>query len=249
MAYKQGEALWYGKVPESYRDIEHRKPFVQHGGSILAEAGAILSLLPEAPCHVLDLGCAGGHLSHILSLSGYDVTGIDICEEVIERANDYNVSWNSEKSTAEFITTDFDKLPFHYCDAIVFASALHHSTNRLETLYSCFNALKPGGMLIASEPGLGHTMGKDCAEWEAQMDVTEKSTPPYLIIRDAKTVGFHKFKVYPNPTTLHKTAYCNRELKNHPIVQKLMALPFAILGCSLSKYFHGLTVMYKPTTH
>lgn len=216
------------------------------GGPILAEAGAIMSLLPPPPADILDAGCAGGHLTHILSLCGYRVTGTDVCAPVIEVARTLKVQWKNFHSEAKFETLDFDQLPAENWDVIVFASALHHSVDRRKTLASCFRALRRNGMLIASEPGVGHESGKNCKEWVRTMDVTEKSTPPYGIARDGRAVGFKQIRIYPNPITLHKAAYDVAGFGNHPIVKTFLALPFGIAAVAGAKYLHGLTVMRKP---
>jgi len=140
---------------------------------------------------------------------------------------------------------DFDALPAEKWDAIVFASALHHSVDRRKTLASCFKALKKNGLLMACEPGVGHEGGNDCKEWVRTMDVTEKSTPPYGIARDGKAVGFKRVKIYPNPVTLFKSAYCLDGLNNHPVVKAFLSLPFGVSAVTMSKYLHGMTVMYK----
>src|SRR6266702_5400979 len=111
MSYKQGETTWYDKFTDKQKEDEHKKPWVAGGGALLAEAGAILSLLPEPPKDVLDAGCAGGHLSHILSLCGYRVTGTDVCRPVIEEAMKITVHWNKVSSEARFESMDFDVLP------------------------------------------------------------------------------------------------------------------------------------------
>jgi len=245
MSYKQGETNWYDKFSAEQKEHEHRKPWVADGGALLSEAGAIMSLLPPPPLDILDAGCAGGHLSHMLSLAGYRVTGADVCAPVIEEAKKLSVRWNKGASTPTFETMDFDTLPAERWDAIVFASALHHSVDRRKTLASCFKALRKNGVLIASEPGVGHEMGNNCKEWARTMDVTEKSTPPYGIARDGKAVGFKRIKIYPNPITLHKSAYCLDGLKNHPIVKAILSLPVGIAAVATAKYLHGITVMYK----
>jgi len=245
MSHKPGEANWYYKLTPEQKEREHAKPWIQDGGALLAEAGAIFDLLPPPPLDILDAGCAGGHLSHILSLRGYNVTGADCCGGVIEVSQQRNVKWNQLSSNAVLQTLDFDNLPENKWDAIVFASALHHSVDRRRTLASCYRALRKKGILIASEPGVGHESGKNCQEVVERLDVTEKSTPPYGIARDGKAVGFKRVRIYPNPVTLHKAAYCLGGLDNHPIVKAVLSLPFGIAAVATAKYLHGLTVMEK----
>ena len=246
MSYRDGEVSWYDAFTPDQKRREHAKPWTYGAGAMLAEAGALISLLPPPPLEVLDAGCAGGHLSHILSLMGYTVTGADICKNVLDEAAKLPVRWNHLESSAAFQALDFDHLPEETWDAIIFASALHHSIDRLATLRSCFKALRPGGILMASEPGVGHGESKISVEWSKKMDVTEKSTPPYSIARDGKKAGFRNIKVYPNPVTLHKAAYETDALGHHPAVKFMAGLPMGIAAVTAAKWLHGLTVMWKP---
>lgn len=247
MSYRKGETEWYDKFTPGQKDEAHRKPWLHEGiGAMLGDAGAITSLLPPPPIDVLDAGCADGYLAHILSLCGYRVTAADVCEAVLEKSRQMSVQWNQLKSNPEFVSMDFDHLPPSRWDAIVFASALHHSMDRRATLRSCFNALRPGGVLIASEPGMGHGEGKHAREWSAKMDVTEKSTPPCGIAKDGRAVGFRKIKVFPNPATLHKAAYQPSGLGHHPVVKFVASLPFGVAAVVMAKWMHGLTWMQKP---
>ena len=247
MSYKQGETNWYDKFTPEQKKEAHRKPWVPDSvGAMLADAGAITSLLPPPPIDVLDAGCAEGYLAHILSLCGYRVTAADVCESVLEKSRELTVRWNELTSTPTFVQMDFDHLPENRWDAIVFASALHHSVDRRTTLASCFKALRPGGLLLASEPGLGHGEGKHAKEWAEKMNVTEKSTPPYGIAKDARAVGFRNIRVYPNPITLHKAAFQVSGLGHHPLVKAVAHLPLGVAAVATAKWFHGLTVMHKP---
>ena len=249
MSYRPGETQWFDKFTPEQKEEAHRKPWLHEGvGAMLADAGAIASLLPPPPIDVLDAGCAEGYLAHILSLCGYKVTAGDICESVLQKSRTLEVRWNELVSRPEFLTMDFDNLPPERWDAIVFASALHHSMDRRATLKSCFKALRPGGVLIASEPGVGHGEGKHAKEWSAKMDVTEKSTPPYGITRDGRAVGFEHIRVYPNPITLHKAAFQTSGLGHHPMVRFVASLPLGIAAVASAKWLHGLTRMQKPIT-
>ena len=247
MSYKVGETNWYDKFTPEQKAEAHRKPWLKEGiGSMLADAGAIISLLPAPPLDVLDAGCAEGYLAHILSLCGYRVTAADVCEAVLDKSRQMAVRWNELVSTPNFVVMDFDHLPENRWDAIIFASALHHSMDRRATLASCFKALRPGGVLMASEPGIGHGSGQHAREWSAKMDVTEKSTPPYGIAKDGRSVGFQSIRVYPNPATLHKAAYQVSGLGHHPLVKAVASLPVGVAAVAAAKWFHGLTVMHKP---
>lgn len=248
MSHRAGEATWFTNPAFKWAKEEHQKPWIFNGSPLLAEAGAIMALLPAAPARVLDAGCAGGHLTNILSLCGYEVFGVDVCADAIDGAAAGYVQWNGLKSKAQFDLSDFDHI---LCsdgefDAVVFASSLHHSVSIGCTLRETFRVLKPGGLLIASEPGALHELGSNCKQWARELDVTEKATPPYRIIWHAWKIGFRNPKIYPNPVTLHKAVYCRRELSNHPLAAFAARFPMIASLLFLGKWAHGLTTLIKP---
>jgi ubiquinone/menaquinone biosynthesis C-methylase UbiE len=250
MSHKAGEETWWDKFTPEQKAEEMRKPWLHHSGpGMLAEAGAIIALLPPPPAIVLDCGCAGGHLTNILELCGYMTIGIDVCGDAYDGTLTEGVKWNKIIALPHFNRCDFDQLHDNFredtIDAVVFASALHHSTDQKQTLWSAYRVLKPGGILIASEPGVFHGSSKHSREWAEKMDVTEKSTPPYRIAKLAKKVGFASVKVYPNPVTLFKAAYQTKALGNHPVVQTLVGLPLGVAAVAAAKWLHGLIVLIK----
>lgn len=241
MPYKPGETNWFDNLSPELKDVWLRKPFTATNGEDLATLAAIVSLLPPPPLRILDVGCGNGFLSNTLSLCGYEVEGTDICKSLIQN-NIFNV-W--ENSYAEFTVMDWDHLPTSSYDVIIFVSALHHSRNLNVTLKSCFDALTPCGLFIASEPGIFHTGAKYSKDWAEKFDVTEKSTPPYKIVREGRKVGFVDCKVYPNPISVHKGLYQLEGLNHHPVIKFLVGLPMGILGTTVTKWLHGLTTMRK----
>ena len=46
----------------------------------------LIEHLPAAPARVADLGCGSGSLSVLLAQAGYDVSGIDLSDEMLVRA-------------------------------------------------------------------------------------------------------------------------------------------------------------------
>lgn len=251
MSFKKGEAEWYDKFSSEFKDIQWRKPFVHSSvggctsaGGMLSTAAAIISLLPPPPCKILDAGCAEGHLCRMLSLTGYEVIGVDACESVILKSAMQSCNWNDKHSQVGFRVGDFNDI---FCmnnfDVIVFSDSLHHSTDQAATLSSMWMMLKPGGILIANEPGIGHT--KSARNWAEKYNVTEQSVIPWKLKRMAKKIGFSDVRLYPNPTTLHKSVYELEGLNHHPVV-KFMCKLFGATLVSMAKPFHGLTTMRKP---
>lgn len=241
MSHKHGEAVWYNIHPD--KDVLHDHPWGDM--SQVANAAAIISLLPKAPCKVLDAGCADGHLSHFMSLCGYEVTGGDVCEDVLNTTRNLQVKWNKKTSTAQFKVLDYDELAGNEWDAIVFSGSLHHSRDQVKTLRSAYNALKPGGVLVASEPGMFHGSSHFAKDWANKMDVTEESTPPWRTALRGWQIGFRRIKVYPNPVTLHKVAYQMDGLSTHPVIKSILSFPFGLQAVVSAKWLHGLIRMQK----
>ena len=259
MSHLTGETKWYNNFSPEFKRVQWMKPFVHPSeggctaaGGMLATAGAIITLLPPPPARVLDAGCAEGHLSRCLSLCGYEVDAMDVCADVLNEAarRSMSTAWNGRFSTVHFYVQDYDHITntsgTEAYDAIVFADALHHSRDRLATLRSAFAALKPGGTLIAAEPGLGH--GRASVEWARKMDVTERSVLPWVLAREARGCGFRDVKFHPNPTTLFKAAYEPAGLAHHPLLRLTLRL-FGVGLVSAARRVHGLTVMRKPKTN
>jgi SAM-dependent methyltransferase len=95
---------------------------------------------------VLDVGCASGYLSEILTQRGFQVTAIDR----------YGIA---PPPGTEFIEADLDEglPPLPRCfDYIICADVLEHLRDPLRMLGDCDARLAPGGALILSLPNSGH---------------------------------------------------------------------------------------------
>ena len=98
---------------------------------------------------VLDLGCGIGGFSFLLEDLGFEVTGIDISEEMLNTAQKL-----AEKrgSKVEFLLGDARNLPFrdNSFDYVIFIDGLFHF-NPLElnrVFYEVARVLKPGGRFL-----------------------------------------------------------------------------------------------------
>jgi SAM-dependent methyltransferase len=196
-----GEFTYYQRLPEESREHALNKPFSDpRAGPMLMEAGAILLLLPPSPCRVLECGCGTGWLSYLLAKSGYEVVGQDVNAKAIELAR-ANPLFGSSMRVPQFVEGDFEKSNFrNEFEALVFFDALHHSVDLPLAFSRAFEALKPGGVLIASEPGLGHAARS--REFAQTWDVTDQDTPPSLTLALGRAAGFVSGRIYPHAETL-----------------------------------------------
>ncbi|KAF5306832.1 hypothetical protein FQA39_LY00062 [Lamprigera yunnana] len=100
-------------------------------------------------CHLLDVGCGGGILTEPLSEIGFDVVGIDICQETIEVAKDHARLSSSPKRLSyawETIETHAQNYPEKY-DVVIITFVLPHVKNHEIFLEKVIETLKPGGLL------------------------------------------------------------------------------------------------------
>ncbi len=92
-------------------------------------------------------------------------------------------------------------------DIAVFYDALHHAVDEEAALRMAFQALKPGGVCVTSEPGRGHTRSPHTQQAMARYGITEKDMPPGKIIAMARALGFRSWQVFPHAFDLSRVAY------------------------------------------
>ncbi len=193
---KEGEKAYLRNIGDAGRRHAFDKPFSDPNcGGYLMDMGHILSLLPPPPGRLLDLGVGTGWTSVFFARRGYDVLGQDIAEDAIELAETNKARHGLE--SLEFIASDYESLSFENAfDCAVFYDSLHHAVNVLDALRAVYRALKPGGTLVALEPGVGHAVSAPTRKAVEAWDVTERDMPPALIIRSGRAVGFRHAQVY-----------------------------------------------------
>ncbi|CAB4365815.1 MAG: methyltransferase domain-containing protein [Actinobacteria bacterium] len=165
---------------------------------LLGEVAALLSLLPQPPARVLDVGAGSGWTACILAMAGYSVVASDISPDMVSL-----IALNAERYRVELddvVVSDFEALPFdNEFDIVVFYDCLHHSDDEVAALRGAHRALKVGGMCITLEPGVGHHTSPGSIVAMQQTGVTERDMPPRLIISAGRAVGFTAFEVYERP--------------------------------------------------
>lgn len=203
---KAGEQSYFSAIGKENALGTIHKPFsVSDRGPLLAQIGAILSLLPSKPAKILDLGCGTGWTSVMIARSGYTVVGQDISQEAIALANKYQLSKNYQLS---FTASDYESMAYDAeFDGAVFFDCLHHAEDEVAALKSVYRCLKPGGIVVISEPGKGHAASAQAKEARQKFGVTEKDMPPTTVIAAAKKAGFTSFSVYPDIGLIQKALY------------------------------------------
>ncbi len=205
---KQGERNYLRNI--GAQGVLHavNKPFSDNEcGSYLMDLGAVLSLLPPPPARVLDLGVGTGWTSCFLARRGYEVVGQDICADMIDQAR-VNQERYGLTDNPHFEVSDYESMDYRAeFDAALFFGSLHHSVNEEDALRMVFQALRPGGVCLTAEPGVGHARQHHSLVAVQQFQVTERDMPATRIIRAARKVGFRTFQVYPHLSRLHAAVF------------------------------------------
>jgi len=140
---------------------------------------------------ILDVGCGNGVISRHLGKFGFNVTGVDVSEKTIEKANALNTLNNVsfiKKSAEELMATG------EQYDAIICSEVLEHLDNPESLLKVLNNILSENGKLIITVPN-----GKGPRE--------SLVTKPILKLRSKNNwlwklvVGFKKMLGYSGTTT------------------------------------------------
>lgn len=107
----------------------------------------MISHVPPGAERILDLGCGTGFFLAELERQHPGVVGLDISHEMLKVSDQYVPG-------ARLVTGDAEKLPFQrgVFDVVFCKGSLHHTRDHVGFLTHCRNALRPGGVLIMSEP-------------------------------------------------------------------------------------------------
>lgn len=101
---------------------------------------------------VLDFGCGDGWASIMMAQKGYDVFGIDISIELINKARKWAEEMGLSQNTHfEEVAGESLKFPDNYFDSVFGSAVLHHTDFEL-ALNGIHRVLKPGGRAIFIEP-------------------------------------------------------------------------------------------------
>ncbi len=165
---------------------------------------------------ILDVGCGNGNISLALASLGYQVKGIDISEESVQKARGRSTFENLsfEAQNAEELTATEERF-----DAIVCSEVLEH-LNQPEGLASVLSVLlKPTGVLIVTVPN-----GYGPRELLVTQPIIwmEKNGFGKVIAKVKKALGYANATVQSsNPDLTHVQFFTQRSLKRILQLQNL----------------------------
>jgi 2-polyprenyl-3-methyl-5-hydroxy-6-metoxy-1,4-benzoquinol methylase len=251
---KQAEIDYMNNIGAEMVKHAVTKPYSDSNrGGLLMEIGAVLTLMPSPPATVLDCGCGTGWTSCLLARCGFRVTGLDIAPRMIEYAEINKKNEGVDDLT--FVADDFETCSFDSeFDCVLFFGSLHHSEAEDRAVKAAYDALKPGGILIASEPGLGHQKRRVAIDASRKYGVTERDMRPSRIIAAGRKAGFGRARVYPRAEMLSVITYPNESyaveggliafVRKWLLVGPVRTLA-AIFLFTIFKRFDGIVVMRK----
>jgi SAM-dependent methyltransferase len=207
---KEVEAGYFRNIPAEALTASLTKPFsTSNRASLLMEIGAVISLLPEPPARIVDLGCGTGWTSAFLARCGYEVVGTDLAPEAVSAAQSFY-----DDVDVTYRVHDFDQpLPDDLgdFDAAVFFDCLHHSEDEAYPIRTAYLALRPGGVCVVCEPGRGHADSETSRLAHRVLGVNERDMPPTSVVAAGRAAGFARSEVFPHPQELARNVYFERD--------------------------------------
>lgn len=169
LAHKPAKHTGYGMDPETHR---HFSDFANMAVALALPAGA----------KILDVGCGSGWLSEYFARLGYDVTGIDISDDLIRMARERvaAVPYNLDHETSircRFQTHDIETAPLttklgtesaSKFDAVICYDSLHHLIDERAVFRHFAAMIDVGGLLFILE---GHKPSAGSATEDELCDV------------------------------------------------------------------------------
>lgn len=161
LAHKPAKHSGYGMDPETHR---HFSDFANMAVALALPAGA----------KILDVGCGSGWLSEYFARLGYEVTGIDISDDLIRMARERveSVPYNLDHETSlscSFLTHDIEIAPLdEKFDAVICYDSLHHLLDERAVFRHLAAMLDVGGLLFILE---GHKPSAGSATEDELRDV------------------------------------------------------------------------------
>lgn len=118
----------------------------------------IRTKLPADRVHkILDVGCGSGFFSILLAKEGYEVTGIDLTPEMIEKSKMLALE---EEAKADFICMDAEQLDFadESFDMVVSRNLTWTLPHGEKAYAEWMRVLKPGGVLLNFDADYGASL-------------------------------------------------------------------------------------------
>ncbi|HVF69596.1 MAG TPA: class I SAM-dependent methyltransferase [Xanthomonadales bacterium] len=192
------------KIVETYNKTAEHYAKSRQGKEPKEELAKFIKLV-KPHGKVLDVGCAAGRDSRILKDAGFDVTGMDLSEELLKIAKTQNPD-------VEFILTDMRILPFgkNFFDGIWACAVLHHldKAEMASTVQEFKRVLKTNGILfIKTKMGKGvlKTQEEMILNEEREFNLMEEEELDQMLTVD----GFEKIELFSTKAKTREIFWIN----------------------------------------
>ncbi len=141
------ESYWT-KRAEGFFNLRHDELESNKASRWLKE---IKEILPKGrSLNILDLGCGAGFFEVILGKEGHRVTGVDLTEDMIAKANEMIALYKLDSSNIKAIVGDAENLDFEdeTFDVIITRNLTWTLPHPVEAYKHWYRLLKKGGFLI-----------------------------------------------------------------------------------------------------
>ena len=134
---------------------------------------------------ILEVGIGSGMHTILLSLLGFEITGIDNDEEILKSAKKYNREWGGK---AKFLKMDgFDlKFPSKNFDLVISQGLLEHFTDK-EIGQLLKQQLRVGKEVVISVPSIGYPNqdygNERLMKKEKWLDIIKKELPAVKVLK------------------------------------------------------------------
>lgn len=223
------------------------KPFSDADGlpHHLIRAGSLMAAGRIQPGDtVVEIGAGTCWLSHFLNRYGCSTVAVDVSSTALDIGRQLfkrepSTNWSLDP---QFAAYDGRSLPLDdaMCDCIVVYDAFHHIPNQRALLAEMYRILRPHGMVVMSEPGVGHADTPASAA-ERETGVLENELVVADIAALARAVGFED-------TTLQvSTPYLRHEIQADKLGRFAGGAGFSHYWANLSQHLmvHHYILIYR----